>query len=78
MVVELLERRHRKEDVVLGKAEERERVVHEDVRVENEEPGVAIRHARAAPAAGKRPLDAGRRGAAARKCSGILLRARGL
>ena len=76
VVVELLERRHRKEDVVLGEAEERERVVHEDVRVENEEPGLAVGYARAAFAACKRPLDAGRRRAAARKCGGILLRAR--
>ena len=78
VVVELLERRHRKEDVVLGKAEERERVVHEHVGVENKEPRLTVGHARAALSSLKRPLNAGGRRAAARKGGGILLRAGGL
>ena len=78
VVVELFERRHRKEDVVLGKAEERERVVHEHVGVEHKEPRLAVGHVRAALSSLKRPLNAGRRRAAARKSGRILLRARGL
>ena len=55
VIVELLERRHREEHVVLGKSEERERVVHKDVRVENEHFAKILGRRCSAAALARRP-----------------------